>query len=201
MKKMGEVQAARLAAMCKEFPFLGRYIPDIAWLDEVPKIKRIDLDVLERCGHTHAWSCGHYGFSRPRWFNTARRYLFIGTGGNEVGEARQADATFVSSAPSIWNLWRPTQKSILHEGEMVIEAVRRLGDPDAIRYVLYIYNEYNRSVEAPSYIKESLRLNSGGLHLTLYKVPAGQTLGSWVEKLAASAEKELTMHIAKLDGV
>ncbi|MDO8408427.1 MAG: hypothetical protein Q7S95_04380 [bacterium] len=201
MKDMTEVQAARLAAMNREFSFLGRYIKNAVWLGAVPKVKRIDLNVLEGCGHTYAWSHGKDGYQESVWYNSESRYVFIGTDGSEIAAPRQRGAEFVRAAPSIWNLWRPKRKPVFSGGETVLEALRRFEDPNEVAYVLYVHDKWNREAELPPRVWSVEMVNSSGLTIIIYKVPVGQTLGSWVERLSEAADRELRAHLAELDKV
>lgn len=191
MKVMTEIQSARYAALCRKFPFLGRYIKNVAWLTAVPMVKQIDLRLLEAKPYTYTW---YQAQAKCRWallHDEESMYVFIRADGAEIAWARAADA---KAPPARWRSQVPV---VTDGGETLLEAIRRLPQADDVAYVVRVHDDYNRAVKTP--YQPFTDPNTTGLTVTLYKVPTGQTLSNLVARLSEAADKELERHLAELD--
>lgn len=86
--------------------------------------------------------------------------------------------------------WTP-QEQTRENGETVGEAIARLRDPGAVKYIL----ERRTGDE----IEE--RYSVGGYAVTLYKAPKGWTIPEWVAQQIARATAVLRAQVAEIDSV
>ena len=171
---------AKLDAMMKEFPFIGRYLGDKT-LTELPKISRVDLDVIDNWGYTEEWRWyKRIGYPSP----ISRNYFLINRGGEEIARVTPCH---VGAEPreKLWGIFSRKPKVIETRGETVYEAVKRLSDPDQVNF--------NVKVETLVLPRRT--------RITIYKVPAGIPFSAWITRIKEIAENELTREISKIDTV
>lgn len=175
---------ARVKAFFEEFPFVSKYAPWTNAFDQKPKVKRVDLDLLDSKVYTDRY-IRRFGPSR---FGERIRLILIGDNGKELAAVKPYDMPKLS----FWHIstWLP--EDIV--GETVYEAIKELPNANQVKYVLEVKDSWGGS--------RSEKFNPDyGLQVILHKIPSGRPFSEWIAQLSEIASKELEDEIDKVDRV
>ena len=185
---MNDVFSIRLESFLSKFPFCKKYI-NPKWMDKIPTVKRIDLDLMDQVPYTGAY---HAIWSGKDYDLKSKKFVLISSDGSEL-EVTPTDVQQKSDS-KWWNILSWGLE--VTKGKSIYETITELGCANEIVYILEITDNFGRNLNED--YKNQINY---GLVLTIHKTPKNYQFQEWIDKIPLLISEEISDQIAEVDNI